>query len=281
MSDKNNYVNKNDKLKKITSKYIVIRIFDNLNQNKLLNIIHYNKKYQKVMNIKLKDYKNEFSKIEIEIIPKENGLGKFINFLSNAQVYFNDKEIDIKNKKRKLISLNNITKIKIVFNHKIKSLSKLFYDCKSVKKINFIKFNRDDIEDMSFMFHGCSSLEEINFYKFNTNNVINMSSMFYGCSSLKTLNLSNFNTYNVTNMFYMFAKCSSLTELNLSNFNFNINNVTNMHGMFLLCSSLKELNISNFYTNDETSIFYMFFGCSPNLHLICTNDLIKKEYEKF
>ena len=103
--------------------------------------------------------------------------------------------------------------------------------------------------------------------------------MFYGCSSLKTLNLSNFNTYNVTNMIYMFAKCSSLTELNLSNFNFNINNVTNMHGIFLLCSSLKELNISNFYTNDEASIFYMFFGCSPNLHLICTNDLIKKEYE--
>ena len=34
---------------------------------------------QKMMNINLKFYKNEFSKIEIEIIPKENAFGKFIN----------------------------------------------------------------------------------------------------------------------------------------------------------------------------------------------------------
>ena len=34
------------------------------------------------MNIKLKDYKNKFSKIEIEIILKENTYGKFINIYS-------------------------------------------------------------------------------------------------------------------------------------------------------------------------------------------------------
>ena len=65
-------------LSKIRSNYIVKRIFDNLNQNKLMNLIRYNSKNQKLMNIKLKDYKNIFSTIEIEIIPKQNEYGKFI-----------------------------------------------------------------------------------------------------------------------------------------------------------------------------------------------------------
>ena len=45
----NNY-NGNNILIKIRSKYILIKIFENLKENKLLNIIHYNKKYQKLMN---------------------------------------------------------------------------------------------------------------------------------------------------------------------------------------------------------------------------------------
>ena len=72
MAELNNDYNKNSNLTKIKSKYIIIKIFDNLKQNKLLNIVNYNKKYQKLMNIKLIDYKRKYSKIEIEIIPEEN-----------------------------------------------------------------------------------------------------------------------------------------------------------------------------------------------------------------
>ena len=50
-------INKNNILNKIRSKYIKIKTFEYLNQNRLLNIIHYNKKYQKLMNINLKTYK--------------------------------------------------------------------------------------------------------------------------------------------------------------------------------------------------------------------------------
>ena len=32
-----------------------------------------------------------------------------------------------------------------------------------IKKINFIKFNRDDIKNMSYIFHNCASLEQLNF----------------------------------------------------------------------------------------------------------------------
>ena len=51
--------------------------------------------------------------------------------------------------------------------------------------------------------------------------------------------------------------------------------------MFHGCSSLKELNLSNFTTNKETCKTLMFSHCSTNLSLICTDDLIKKEYENY
>ena len=164
-------INKNNTLNKIRSKYIKIKTFEYLNQNRLLNIIHYNKKYQKLMNINLKYYKNEFLKIEIEIIPKENTYGQFINISrknirKNIHIYFNDNENEIESE---LITKDdNVSKIKIIINSKIKSLSYFFYNCKCVKKIDFIKFNRDDIKDMSYMFYDCSSLDEINLSKFNT-----------------------------------------------------------------------------------------------------------------
>jgi len=50
MAKTSNNFNGNSMLIKLRNKYILIKIFDNLKENKLLNIIHYNKKYQKLMN---------------------------------------------------------------------------------------------------------------------------------------------------------------------------------------------------------------------------------------
>ena len=46
----------NNFLKQIRSKYILKQIFDNLKENKLLEIIRYNKNIQKKLNKKLNDY---------------------------------------------------------------------------------------------------------------------------------------------------------------------------------------------------------------------------------
>ena len=70
--------NQNSNLAKIRSKCIIIKIFDNLEHNKLLNIIIYNKKNKKLMNIELIDYKIKYFKIVIEIIPEKNKYGEFI-----------------------------------------------------------------------------------------------------------------------------------------------------------------------------------------------------------
>ena len=50
------------------------------------------------------------------------------------------------------------------------------------------------------MFYNCNSLKTLDLLNFNTQNVTNMSKMFYECKSLEAINLSNFNTQNVTNM---------------------------------------------------------------------------------
>ena len=65
------------------------------------------------------------------------------------------------------------------------------------------------------MFSGCSSLKELNLINFNTNNVTDMSGMFSGCSSLNELNLDNFDTDNVTDMWYMFYGCSNELKLKI------------------------------------------------------------------
>ena len=208
-------------LKKVKSKYIIMKIFENLKQNRLLDIIHYNKNYQKLMNKKIFDYQKAFSKIVIEVIPKENVYGIFINNIycksikSNVEIYFNDDKKEIK---RESITKNNkVKKIRIIINHKIRTLFRFFSHCECIKKISFITFNKDDIGNMSYMFKGCSNLEEINFDKFNTNDVYSMDSMFDGCSSLKELNLSNFNTSKVKDMCNMFKDCSSLVSLIFTN----------------------------------------------------------------
>ena len=98
MTGERNNLNSNDILNKIRCKYIIIQIFNNLRQTKLLDIINYNKQYQKLMKKKLKDYQNEYFKIEMEIIPKKNSSGKFINTMKNIHIYFNDNKKIIKKK---------------------------------------------------------------------------------------------------------------------------------------------------------------------------------------
>jgi len=207
-------------LEKIKNKYILKQILDNLRPIILLKLLKYNKSLQNKIDKKLSDYKKEYSKIVIEIIPAENKYGTFINIYNNKQyyhIYFNDDKEETKRKE--ITKEDKISKIKIVIDYEIKSLYKLFEYCRCIRKINFIKFNRKDIKIISFMFSGCSSLEELNFSYFNTDNVTTLKSMFSGCCSLKEIDLSNFNTDNKTNMNYIFWNCSSLEKLNLSIFN--------------------------------------------------------------
>ena len=267
----NNNTNERGILKNIRSNFILKKIFNNLNQTILLNMIRYNKELKNRLDKNINHYIKEHSKIRIELIPMEFESGKFINIPKEYKhyfhIYFNDKKVEVK---RNYIKENDeISKIKIEIDNEVKSLSKLFEDCQCIKIINFTKLDIQDIEDMSYMFNRCWSLKKINFTKFKTNNVINMSYMFSECSELKEIDFTKFNTNKVINMSYMFNRCPSLKELDLSNFN--TNNVLDMSHMFYICSSLEKINISNFNTSNTNNLSYMFYGCSSLKELDISN----------
>ena len=264
MSEEYNLLEINYSFSNIKSKYILKLIFGKLQKNKLLGIIRYNKKLQKLLCIDINNYKIEYCKIEIEIIPFENTYGKFINMNNKDEsyyhIYFNDNKEEIKrNSKKNFITKDDkVNKIKIILDYEIKKINNLFHCCKIIHKINFIKFNRKDFKKMNFMFYKCSSLKELNLSKFITDNVTDMSYMFYGCSSIEELNLSNFKTDKVTDMSYMFSGCTSLIKLNLSNFN--TDNIKDMENMLQGCSKIKSLNCSDTYI-----IAQYYIKCSFNI----------------
>ena len=108
-----NQIKLKDVLKDVKSNYILKKIFYNLTKGKFLNIIKYNKKIKKRLNININDFKEYseiFSTIEIEIIPIKNKDCEFINsYEQNGHlyhIYFND------NKKKRLKEIIWIKMIK-------------------------------------------------------------------------------------------------------------------------------------------------------------------------
>ena len=238
-------VNRQSILDNVKSNYTLSKISGFFKKNKLLKIIQHNKEIQKRLNININnyiEYRDIYTKIELELIPKENRYGEIITPLNKADekyyhIYFDDNKeermrtfLDEKEKPKR---------IKLIIDYQIKSLKNLFSQCSFIESINFKRFYRNNIDDMSNMFMGCSSLKEIKFDTFNTDNVNDMSDMFRECSSLKKLDLSKFNTNKVTKMKEMFYDCRALKEINIPNFN--INDVMDMNYMFFNCESLEEV----------------------------------------
>ena len=201
-----------NKLDNLKCDFFLKKTLDNISKKRVLLLLKYNKKIQKRASFNIGDYKEyceNYSSIEIEIILLENKYCKFININKEDELYYhiyfyNEKE---KIKRTSIKENENVRKIYIRINYQIKSFKNLFFNCDLIEAINFKKFARTNIKDMSCMFYGCSSLKELNLSNFNTINVSDMSYMFFGCKSLKELNLSKFNTYKVKNMSFIFFEC--------------------------------------------------------------------------
>ena len=266
----------------IKSKYILQIIFNYIQTKKELLIIKLNKKIKDKLDININHYEiysGENSSIEFEIKPLQIKSEKIINILNEKEakyyhIYFNDNNNNIEIKKNILKKNHKAVVIKIVIEHQIKSLSKLFYNCKYIEEINFKQFYRNNITDMSYMFYGCEALKKISHSISSISNITNMSFIFSRCSSLKEIDLNNFNTEHTLNMKGMFSYCISLEKINLTNFN--TNNVTNMSAMFDGCALLEELDLSNFNTNNVTDMSYMFRECEKLKKLNIINFNTKK-----
>jgi len=124
--------------------------------------------------------------------------------------------------------------------NKLNNMNFLFNNCSTLKKIDFISIETDEVIDMKSMFQSCCNLENLDLTNFNTAKVINMARMFKGCNKLKQIDgISKFNTYNVTNMREMFYSCNQLDNLDLSNFD--ISKVNDKELIFYECNKLNQI----------------------------------------
>ena len=174
----------NNQLKNVKSNYIIKKFFGYMTERKSLLTIKYNKSIQKRINININHYKAYFetkTSIELDIIPMKGKYGKFINIKEKDKKYFHIYFNDNKNKEIEYTSLHrndNVSKISIIIDYKIKSFSRLFFQCGCIESIIYKKFYRNNVTAMRSMFEGCTSLKELNLNNFNTNNVTVMRSMF-------------------------------------------------------------------------------------------------------
>lgn len=171
-----------------------------------------------------------------------------IKFNTNSRAMFQNFE-----------SLEKINFNNIIDTSDVTIMSNMFYNCKSLKKLDLKDYNTTNVTNMSFMFYYCSNLEEVDVSNFNTINLTLMHDMFSECISLSRIDLSSFNTSKVINMSHLFYDCLTLKELDLSNFD--TSNVTNMANMFSHCKNLININLSNFDTRKVTTMNNMFREC--------------------
>ena len=149
---KNESTKPNPIIENIKSRYILSKIYGNIPKKKKLEIVRCNKKIQNRLNLGVKDYKEysqAFSSIKIEIIPRKDKYGKFINFDNKDElyyhIYFNDNKEEIKNK-YEISEEDKVTKIKIIIDYQVNTFKELFYFCGCAESINFKKFYRNNVK---------------------------------------------------------------------------------------------------------------------------------------
>ena len=155
----------NNQLKIVKSDYFIQKFFGYMPKRKSLETVRYNKSIQKRINININHYKaysEEYSSIELDIIPMKGKYGNFISIKKKNKKYFHIYFNGNKNKEIENTSLHkndNVSKISIIIDYQIKSFSELFSYCECIESIEFKKFYRNNVTTMSSMFEACSSLK--------------------------------------------------------------------------------------------------------------------------
>ena len=95
----------NNQLKNVKSDYFIQKFFGYMSKRKSLETIRYNKSIQKRINININHYKaysEEYSSIELDIIPMKGEYGKFITINEEDKNIFIYTLMTIKKKKLKI-----------------------------------------------------------------------------------------------------------------------------------------------------------------------------------
>ena len=121
----------------LKSNFILKKIISLIKINKSLNIIKYNKKLQKRLNISIDNYKKYYSEIEIELKLVDNKYGKFINIPDEEKeyfhIYFDNSNEEIK--RNKLNYNEKVKMVKIKIDYQVESFEELFNYCININPL--------------------------------------------------------------------------------------------------------------------------------------------------
>jgi len=142
----NNELNQNkskSNLDNLKCDYFLPKIFDYIKKMKFLQILKFNKKLQKRLNLNIgdfKEYSQYFSSIELKLTLANDKYSKFIEISDHRyyHIYFDNSAEEIK--RNCLNEGEKVKTIKIKIYHQVKSFKGLFYNCKCISSIEFNKF---------------------------------------------------------------------------------------------------------------------------------------------
>lgn len=160
----------------------------------------------------------------------------------------------------------------ITIANNVTTLVNAFYNDR-IEELGKIISTDSNVTSLSRMFYNCRKLKTVDFSNFNSSNVTLTDNMFCWCEKLENVKFDNFNTTKVTNMSDMFRNCYVLTELNLSSFY--TPNLTNSSQMFGWCKKLQKIDIRNMTFDNVTSYNSMFEGIPKNCEIIVKDDTQK------
>lgn len=167
------------------------------------------------------------------------------------------------------------------FNTKnVSNMSNMFYYA-NMGSITFgSNFLTDNVEDFSYMFQN-SKVGNLNLSLWKSTKAKTTKSMFASSNITSITFGSGFTMENVTDATGMFSSCKSLISADLSYVKFT--NLEKAESMFYLDEKLETLKFGNdFKTDNLTTVYYMFGGCSSlkelNLSSFSTKKLINTKY---
>ena len=112
----------------------------------------------------------------------------------------------------------------------VTTMHHMFHHCESLTNILFGEgWSHNKLRSMSTMFADCKSLTTLDLSYINTSGVTSMEQMFQSCTNLTAVDLTGWDTSNVTNIFQMFYSCPKLKTIYASDtFVVNASSTSNM-----------------------------------------------------
>ena len=206
--------------------------------------------------------------------------GVYLNDLKRLNIYYDDNKTFWENKNHIEIlypgEWGNIDIQELIFTESVKnarptSCSGWFMNCLFIENIEHLEYlNTSECTDMSKMFYGCHKLKKIDLSTFSTINVSDISKMFYECVSLDTIDLSSFKNAHLNDMSKTFYNCWKLKEI-IGLDELQTYYVTDMSQMFFGCEKLWSIDLNSFEINKSTNLSGMFENCLSLTRVYCNN----------